>query len=41
MAALEQIYCLIDRLDRAALANAQAEMDAVETQRIIHQVILG
>jgi len=41
MAALEKIYCLIDRLDRDALAKAQAEMDAVETQRIIHQVILG
>jgi hypothetical protein len=41
MAAMEKIYSLIDRLDRAALAKAQAEMDAVETQRIIHQVILG
>jgi L-rhamnose isomerase len=41
IAAMEKIYSLIDRLDRAALANAQAQMDAVETQRIVYRLISG
>ncbi len=35
---MEKIYGMIDRLDRVALARAQAEMDAVETQRIVYEV---
>lgn len=37
--AMERIYSLIGRLDRAALAKAQAEMDAVETQKIVYRVV--
>jgi len=39
--AMEKIYSLIGRLDLAALAKAQAEMDAVETQRLIYSVFIG
>ena len=41
LAAMEKIYILIDRLDRAALSKAQAKMDAVETQRIVYGLISG
>jgi sugar phosphate isomerase/epimerase len=40
-AAMEKIYGMIDRLDRVALAKAQAQMDAVETQRIVYSLING
>jgi xylose isomerase len=39
--AMEHIYQMIARLDRVALAKAQAEMDAVETQRIVYSVLGG
>ena len=39
IAAMERIYGLIGRLDRVALANSQAQMDAVETQRIVYRLI--
>ena len=41
IAAMEKIYGLIDKLDRAALAKAQTEMDAVETQRILYRILAG
>lgn len=37
--AMEKIYGMIDRLDRVALAKAQAQMDAMETQRIVYGLI--
>jgi L-rhamnose isomerase len=37
--ALNIYQTLITRLDRAALRKAQAEMDAVETQRLIHKIL--
>lgn len=37
--AMEKIYGMIDRLDRVALDKAQAQMDAVETQRIVYGLI--
>jgi xylose isomerase len=41
IAAMEKIYSFIHRLDRAALASAQAEMDAVETQKLIYSLFYG
>jgi xylose isomerase len=38
-AAMKKIYGLIDRLDKVALAKAQSQMDAVETQRIVYGLI--
>jgi hypothetical protein len=32
---------LLARLDRVALHKAQAELDAVETQRIVQAMLLG
>ena len=40
IAAMEKIYSLIGQLDREALARAQSEMDAVETQRIVYRMLL-
>jgi xylose isomerase len=39
LSALKNMYELLERLDRAALARAQAEMDAVETQRIVYSLL--
>ena len=39
IAAMEKIYSLIGQLDREALAKAQTEMDAVETQRIVYRML--
>jgi hypothetical protein len=37
--ALKVYQSLITKLDRAALREAQQEMDALETQRLIHQML--
>ena len=39
IAALKKIQAMIGKLDRAALAKAQAQMDAIETQRIVYGLI--
>jgi L-rhamnose isomerase len=41
LAAMGKIYSMIGRLDRVALAKAQAQMDAVETQRIVYGLFNG
>lgn len=38
---LKTCYTLLGRLDRAALRAAQARQDAVETQRVVQQMLLG
>lgn len=38
---LNTCYTLLARLDRAALRAAQAELDAVETQRIVQQMLIA
>ncbi len=41
IAAMEKIYGMIGKLDLTALAKAQVEMDAVETQRLVFKVVMG
>jgi len=41
IAMLQTCRLLLARLDRAALRRAQAELDAVETQRLVQQMLVA